>query len=181
VQAAIRWPDDPLSPGRAAQFARYRLAVKLVWYAGPRLVELAGLTWSSVDLERRQLRILGEAGAKGRKDRFVPLALPLVSELETVPLDKRRPKLHVLQLPDGSAPSYRGVEHIFDRWLLKRSGVEPLGAHRVRHTFATIALEKGVNIRRIQRWLGHANLSTTERYLGLVDDGDLDDIDLMSA
>lgn len=181
VQAAIRWPDEPLPPGRAQQFARYRLAVMLVWYAGPRLAELAGLTWSSVDLERRQLRILGEAGAKGGKDRIVPIALPLAAELDQVPLDRRWPRSHVLQLPDGSPPSYRGIEHIFDRWLSRRSGVEPLGAHRLRHTFATMCLEKGVNLRRIQRWLGHADLKTTERYLGLVDGGDLGDIDLLSA
>lgn len=181
VLEAIRWPDTPLSPFAAARFGRYRLTVLLTWYAGPRLAELSGITWSAVDLERRKLHIFGEAGAKGRRDRVIPIHATLAAELERVPRDQRLPRSHVLRQLDGSPPNYRGIEHIFDRWLADRSGVRPLGAHRIRHTFATMCLEKGVNLRRIQRWLGHADLKTTEIYLGLVDDGDLSDIDLLSA
>lgn len=172
IEIAIAWPTKRLTPLDRFRFQRSRLAVLTVWYTGPRLAELVGLRHRAIDLLGETVTIYGEAGAKRRKERQIPLHPTLKAEILSLPESMRQPDMALLQHEDGSPYPYRSTEHIFDRWLSKRSGVHPLGAHRFRHTFATMLLEKGVNLRRIQKYLGHADLDTTARYLGLVDDGD---------
>ena len=173
VAEAIAWPDmAQLSPIDRFRHQRARLAVLTAWYAGLRLAELAGLRWRAIDLDGETITVYGAAGAKRGRERQIPLHPTLLAEYAAIPAARRAPELAVLQHEDLTPYPYRSIEHIFDRWLVRRSGVTPLGAHRLRHTFATQLLEGGVNLRRIQKYLGHSDLDTTARYLGLVDDGD---------
>lgn len=172
VEAAIQWPSESLSPLERFRFQRGRLGVMAVWYTGARLAELAGFRHRAFDLDGETVTFFARAGAKRRKERQVPLHPKLKAEILGLPEAWRQPDEPLLRHEDGRPYPYRSTEHIFDRWLADRSGIHPLGPHRLRHTFATMLMEKGVSVRRIQKYLGHADLSTTARYLGLVDDED---------
>ncbi len=172
VMEALRWPDEHITPYERFLHQRARLAVFTVWYAGPRLAELAGLRYGAIDFDGETVTIYGNAGAKRRRDRQVPLHPTLRDEYLAIPAAWRRPDMAILQHQDHTPYPYRSIEHIFDRWLVERTGIRPLGAHRFRHTFATMLMEAGVSLRRIQKYLGHSSLNTTALYLGLVDDGD---------
>lgn len=132
--------------------------VLLMLYAGLRLSEVARLLWRDVDLEAGALIV---RQGKGRKDRALPIHHRLASNLALTPVEKQKGALcgHA----DGRALSYKSIPHTFDRWL-KAEGMA-LSAHQLRHTFATRLLWAGRDLRTIQRLLGHASLSTTERYL----------------
>lgn len=172
VLTAIQWPDGDLDPLTRFRFQRGRLGVLTVWYAGLRLAELAHLRYRAIDLRGETITVYAAAGAKRRRERQLPLHPALRAEYESIPLERRQGELCVLQKEGGEPYGYRNCEHIFDTWLADRAGIHPLGAHRLRHTFATQLMEKEVSLRRIQKYLGHSSLATTARYLGLVDDGD---------
>lgn len=132
--------------------------VLLMEYAGLRLSEVARLLWRDVDLEAGVLTV---RQGKGRKDRALPIHHRLAANLELTPSDKQ--KGAVCGHLDGRPLSYKSIPHTFDRWL-KEEGMQ-ISAHQLRHTFATRLLWAGKDLRTIQRLLGHASLSTTERYL----------------
>jgi excisionase family DNA binding protein len=56
------------------------------------------------------------------------------------------------------------LQVVRDRQAVRRAGLTGVTCHTLRHTFATRCLERGANIRRVQRWLGHASVKQTERY-----------------
>jgi len=132
--------------------------VLLMEYAGLRLAEVAKLLWRDVDLEAGTLIV---RQGKGRKDRALPIHGRLAANLALTPEDKQRGA--VCGHSDGRPLSYKSIPHTFDRWL-KDEGLD-ISAHQLRHTFATRLLWAGRDLRTIQRLLGHASLSTTERYL----------------
>ena len=144
--------------------ARHRMArdkriVLLGLYAGLRLSEIADLTWKTVDLDRGTMVVRG----KGGRDRMLPIHERLALDLKQTPETAQRGA--VCGHSDGRPLSYKTIPHTFDRWL-KEEGLD-ISAHQLRHTFATQLLWAGRDLRTIQRLLGHASLSTTERYLAV--------------
>ena len=133
---------------------RNRALVELVYSAGLRSAEAVGLDLGDVDFEQELVHVrLG----KGAKDRVVPLgeeAAHLVGRY----LREARPSL-VHGAQDALFVSTRGRR--LDTSTLRRLVPHP---HRLRHAFATHLLEGGADLRTIQELLGHASLSTTERY-----------------
>lgn len=140
--------------------ARERRIVLLMLYAGLRLSEVPKLDWKDVDLDEETLII---RDAKGGKDRALPIHARVAEDLRQTPEEKQRGAVcgHL----NGKPISYKSVPHVFDRWL-KEAGLD-ISAHQLRHTFATQLLWAGRDLRTIQRLLGHASLSTTERYLSV--------------
>lgn len=133
--------------------------VLLMLYAGLRLSEVPALDWKDVDLDALTMIVHG----KGGKDRVLPIHERLAENLRTTPEDRQRGAVCGHQ--NGKKISYKSVPHVFDRWL-KDAGLD-ISAHQLRHTFATQLLWAGRDLRTIQRLLGHASLSTTERYLSV--------------
>ncbi len=140
--------------------------VELLYGSGLRVSELCGLDRAGVDLPGRWLRVLG----KGRKERMVPFHDACAAALQAW-LDQGRPALVTDQSGDALFLGARGGR-LHDREVrrfLARYGVE-VGArgrvhpHMLRHAFATHLLEGGADLRAIQELLGHASLSTTQRY-----------------
>jgi integrase/recombinase XerC len=158
---------------QAVDFPSSRLAclLELLYASGLRVSELVGLDLQDLLPEQRTLRVLG----KGRKERLVPYHARAAEVLETY-LAFRASFLTVKALPPAAALflNQRGgrLSATSVRTLLSgaleaaavRSKVSP---HALRHSFATHLLNRGMDLRAIQELLGHASLSTTQRYTHL--------------
>ncbi|WP_297535546.1 site-specific tyrosine recombinase/integron integrase [Thermococcus sp.] len=141
---------------------RDRLIVLLLYGAGLRVSELVNLKRGDVDLERG---IIVVRGGKGAKDRVVPIPEFLVEEIRSY-LETRSDSSEYLLVEERRRSkdklSTKTVWYLLRKYG-KRAGVE-VTPHRLRHSFATHMLERGVDIRAIQELLGHSNLSTTQIY-----------------
>ncbi len=157
--------------GSTPRGMRDRALVELMYGAGLRVSETVGLTRTAVDLEGRIVRVLG----KGDKERIVPLGRPAAEAVRRY-LALGRPHLDRRHRPDlflnarGGALTRAGAFLILRR-LAEKAGLEPerVHPHLLRHSFATHLLEGGADLRSVQEMLGHADLSTTERYTHVSD------------
>jgi integrase/recombinase XerC len=162
------WPDTPC--GR-----RDRAMVELLYGSGIRVGELVGLDVGSLDLAGGTARVLG----KGGKERIVPLGRwtgqALVAYLplrESTVSRNRRPEPGPLFLGSrGGRITARAVQRLLKRRGLEIGAREPLHPHALRHSCATHLLDAGADLRVIQELLGHASLSTTQRYTHVSIDG----------
>ena len=155
--------DEPL--GR-----RDHAILELFYASGLRLSELAGLDLDDVNISRQMVRTLG----KGNKERYVPFNKSTATALLAYLKDREGLVRGVERARTKSEPlfvNYRGARltvRSIDR-LVRRyaaaSGVRPgVSPHALRHSFATHLLQRGADLRAIQELLGHARLSTTQRY-----------------
>ncbi|HLX21149.1 MAG TPA: tyrosine recombinase [Gaiellaceae bacterium] len=157
--------------GIAPRALRDRALVELLYGAGLRVSEAVGLERGGVDLERRLVRTIG----KGSKERVVPIGREAVEALRRY-LARGRPHLDRRHRPElflnaqGGALTRAGAFLIL-RKLAEAAGLEPerVHPHLLRHSFATHLLEGGADLRSVQEMLGHADLSTTERYTHVSD------------
>jgi integrase/recombinase XerD len=157
--------------GSTPRAMRDRALVELLYGAGLRVSEAVGLVKASVDLEGRIVRVLG----KGGKERLVPLGRPAAEALRRY-MALGRPHLDRRHRPDlflnarGGALTRAGAFLVLRR-LAERAGLEPgrVHPHLLRHSFATHLLEGGADLRSVQEMLGHADVSTTERYTHVSD------------
>jgi len=159
--------DDPL--GR-----RDRAILELFYASGLRLSELAGLDVDDVNLSAQMVRALG----KGSKQRIVPFNKSTAKAIREYLKDRtelmqagdaRRLRSRDRSDPlfvnyKGSRLTVRSVDRLVRRYAIE-SGVRPgVSPHALRHSFATHLLQRGADLRAIQELLGHARLSTTQRY-----------------
>lgn len=141
---------------------RDRLIVLLLYGAGLRVSELCNLKKNEVDLERG---IIVVRGGKGAKDRVVPIPEFLAKEIRSY-LETRSDSSEYLLVEERRKSkdklSPKTVWYLLRKYG-EKAGVE-VTPHKLRHSFATHMLERGVDIRAIQELLGHSNLSTTQIY-----------------
>lgn len=143
---------------------RDRAIFALLYSTGLRVSELTNLKLRDVDLARGQVRV---RQGKGGKDRLVPLAGRARQELACY-LSEERPKLnpqseHLFLNRHGKPLSVRSIQKLMRR-LSHWVGIAGITPHSLRHAFATHMLERGADLCTIQELLGHALLTTTERY-----------------
>lgn len=139
------------------------VVLKLLAYTGIRRSELIAANWNDVDLGEKVLKI---QKGKGNKQRLIPLADDLV-ELLTAYLQTRLPLENpALVLGNWRTRISKRLIGSIVRKYVKKAGIKkPITAHKLRHTFATVLLEKNVDLVSIQQLLGHSDLSTTEIYV----------------
>jgi len=141
---------------------RDRLIVLLLYGAGLRVSELCNLKKGDIDLDRG---IIVVRGGKGAKDRVVPIPEFLVKEINSY-LETRSDDSEYLLVEERRKSkdklSPKTVWYLLRKYG-EKAGVE-VTPHKLRHSFATHMLERGVDIRAIQELLGHSNLSTTQIY-----------------
>jgi len=145
---------------------RDRAIMELFYAAGMRVSELAGLDMRQLDLDTREIRVLG----KGNKERVVIIGIPAVQALETY-LRHARPQYASKLSGEAVFLNYKGGR-LTERWLQKlllkyarAAGLsKKVHPHLLRHTFATHLLDGGADLRVVQELLGHANLATTQIY-----------------
>lgn len=154
--------------GGSGQFSfRDRAILELAYSSGLRVSELEGLNVGSVDVPEAKVRVMG----KGHKERIVPVgskALDALNEyLEGRGLmdnDKDKP---MFLNRNGGRLSDRGIRRVVKKYAALMSLGPDVTPHTLRHTFATHLLHGGADLRVIQELLGHASLSTTQKYTHL--------------
>jgi integrase/recombinase XerC len=167
VDEAFALMDAP--DGEALLGLRDRAMLEVLYGSGLRVSELVGLSLKSLDLEAGVVRVLG----KGNKERICPLSEPAVEALEAwlarrgellaKPAKKQDPDALFLNFRGGRLTA-RSVERQLDKYVRALALDRKLSPHALRHSFATHLLAGGADIRSIQELLGHASLSTTQRY-----------------
>ncbi len=154
---------------------RDRAILELFYASGLRLSELVSLDVDDVNLSGRIVRVLG----KGRKERLVPFNRTTESAIRAWLKDwgafaegirgsglgarKKRPDPLFLNYQGGRL-STRSVDRLVRKYVAQCSTRFGISAHALRHSFATHLLQRGADLRAIQELLGHARLSTTQRY-----------------
>jgi integrase/recombinase XerC len=157
------------SPNAQLMPRRDRAMIELLYACGLRVSELVGLNLGSFDKVGQMLRVLG----KGRKERVVPYggkaqeALEAYWPVRDLILEQARgtPSAEAVFLnPWGGRLTDRAVRYILRKYCLLAGSNLDLHPHSLRHAFATHLLNDGADLRAIQELLGHASLSTTQRY-----------------
>jgi integrase/recombinase XerC len=138
------------------------LIFELLYGCGLRVSELVGLNLDDVDRAEQWLRVRG----KGRKERQVPFASKAALALEKyLALRTANPGEQALLVTDrGVRLSDRTARHIVKLYARLLAGDGSLHPHSFRHAYATHMLSDGADLRTIQELLGHARLSTTQKY-----------------
>jgi len=148
---------------------RDQAILEVLYSCGIRLSELESLNVSSVDFGQRLIRVMG----KGRKERIVPVgrqALRAVRKyLEATQGLRKRAGGDSLEGPlfmnlRGGRLTGRSVGRIIKRYVRESGLHSDISPHSLRHTFATHLLDGGADLRSVQELLGHASLSTTQKY-----------------
>jgi integrase/recombinase XerC len=144
---------------------RDRAFIEVLYSAGIRVGELCGLDWERVDVEAAALRVLG----KGRKERVVPVGRPALRALAAYrdacrAVGQEATRGAVFRNRSGGRLTARSVARRLERHVLVSGTTAKATPHALRHTFATHLLGAGADLRAIQELLGHASLSTTQRY-----------------
>jgi integrase/recombinase XerC len=151
------------APQDADKYAlRDRAILEMLYSCGLRVSELTGLAIGDLDFSGGMVRVLG----KGNKERIVPVGSRALEAVRTY--------LEGQGVSAGSAPLFlntrgqrinrRSVARIVDAHVLRIAAFKRISPHILRHTFATHMLEGGADLRAIQELLGHASLSTTQKY-----------------
>jgi integrase/recombinase XerC len=172
MRQLLEMPDTSSPLGR-----RDRAILELFYASGLRLSELVGLAVDDVNLSSRVVRVLG----KGRRERIVPFnhsaedALrawlgdwkemsALVAPPPPAARARRRPAQPLFLNYKGRRLSTRSVDRLVRKYVAACSTRFGISPHALRHSFATHLLQRGADLRAIQEMLGHARLSTTQRY-----------------
>jgi integrase/recombinase XerC len=183
MQRLLEMPDTMHALGR-----RDRAILELFYASGLRLSELVGLDLDDLNLPGRMVRVLG----KGGKQRLVPFNRSAEAAIRewlkdhgafgveegsarAGPHDRpragshdRRPRSRQRQPLflnyQGGRLSTRSVDRLVRKYVAACSTRFGISPHALRHSFATHLLERGADLRAIQELLGHARLSTTQRY-----------------
>jgi integrase/recombinase XerC len=149
---------------------RDRAMLEVFYSTGIRVSELVGLNWCDVDFQLGIIRVMG----KGSKERIVPIGAIAMQALHDYSLEHRKKwslsckgESAVFLNRHGKRISPRSVARSVERHLKACGIAMHIGPHGLRHTFATHLLNSGADLRVIQEMLGHASLSTTQRYTHL--------------
>ncbi|HEY6873072.1 MAG TPA: tyrosine recombinase XerC [Geobacteraceae bacterium] len=151
------------APGEGDLLAlRDRAILETLYSCGIRVSELTGLDIGGVDLESGLVRVLG----KGGKERVVPLGSYARRAIVSYLAARNHPPHDAPFLVNarGGRLTSRSVARIVDKHILRLATIKKISPHTLRHTFATHMLESGADLRAIQELLGHASLSTTQKY-----------------
>ena len=153
---------DPVTPVGL----RDRALLELLYASGLRVSELVSLNLGQMNLDSKEIRVIG----KGSKERVVLMGEPAARALIAY-LKEGRPQLlgekrsnAIFVSRQGERLIERRVQKILERYA-RIAGIERrVYPHMLRHTFATHMLDGGADLRVVQELLGHADLSSTQVY-----------------
>ncbi|MBU0482322.1 MAG: tyrosine recombinase XerC [Proteobacteria bacterium] len=164
------------APNESDTYAeRDRAILEMLYSTGMRVAELVALDLVQLDFAEGMVTVLG----KGNKERLVPIGRPALEALRNY--EKQRlglladcagrgnvPEKEALFLNSrGTRLTVRSVERLVSSYSLRAGIITKVTPHSLRHSFATHMLEMGADLRMVQELLGHASLSTTQKYTHL--------------
>jgi integrase/recombinase XerD len=165
---AVLSPEEVTRMIEAAPSLLHRTILMVLYATGIRRTEASLLKVSDIDSERMVIHV---HQGKGSRDRDVPMTPKLLAALREY-WRWKRPKVYLFP----STAGHRGVEEPMSdktvwyacKQAAARAGIQKrIGAHTLRHSFATTLLEAGTDLRTIQLLMGHAHLEDTTVYLHL--------------
>jgi integrase/recombinase XerC len=144
---------------------RDRAILEALYSTGVRASELIGMNQDDIDRHNRLIRIRG----KGRKERIVPIGTRALHAIDVyLGQSDRDAKISAIFTGhSGKRLTVRTVQRILENHGKRLGLSQKVSPHTLRHSFATHLLESGADLRAIQELLGHASLSTTQRYTHL--------------
>ena len=159
------------SLGMTTQFLHYRdiLVIEMLFATGVRVQELCSIRFNDMDFFHRTVRIVG----KGNKERIIYYGNDAVNYAMKQYNWIRKEMcfggdyLFVNKFGDPLSP--QAVRNIIKKYVILADIKRNITPHSFRHTFATLLLEEGVDLRYIQEYLGHSSISTTQIYLHVAD------------
>ena len=165
LEQLLAAPDTNVPAGQ-----RDRVILELLYASGMRVSELAALDINDLDMDQRQIRVIG----KGNRERIVFFGRPAASAVihylnhgRQVLLRKRadaETESALLLNPSGTRLSVRSIQNIVRKYVIQTAASANISPHSLRHSFATHLLDRGADLRSIQELLGHKNLGTTQIY-----------------
>ena len=164
AQRLMDAPSTAKGNGRDSIF-RDRAVLETLYSTGIRASELIGMNRDDIDRHDRLVRIRG----KGRKERVVPIGQKALNAVDAYLSSKKisMDAAAVFTGPSGKRLTARTVQRILENYRKSLGLAQKASPHTLRHSFATHLLESGADLRAIQELLGHASLSTTQRYTHL--------------
>ncbi len=166
VDQALHLVDAEVPPDPAG--LRDMALLEVLYGSGLRISEALGLDFVHLDLEQGLVRVMG----KGRKERIVPLTPAAVERLRRY-LEQRGafnppPREQAVFLGKRGGRLSRRQAGEMVKHMAALTGVPTnISAHTLRHSFASHLLQAGADLRSVQELLGHARISTTQRYTHL--------------
>lgn len=154
--------DEIISFIRACSPAIYRVFFLLIYNCGLRINEARNLKWKNVDLENRSIIVL----VKGGNEKRIPFGSWLFNEfsiLRDSPAGAPARSEYIF-ISNRTGKPIQDVRKAIARAKSSTGITKRIHTHLLRHTFATHLLDKNVDIRIVQKMLGHAKITTTEWY-----------------
>lgn len=149
---------------RYQEIVRNIAVVELLFGTGIRVSELCDLQSSSVSLTNGFIKVYG----KGGKERVIQICqaaiLDALNEYQQICLPSSRQNTFFFTNRQENNLSTQSVRIMIKKLALRSGILKPVTPHTFRHTFATLLLEEGVDIKYIQTILGHSSLATTQIY-----------------
>ena len=146
---------------------RDKAILELFYATGIRVSELVALNLEHIDLNSKTVRVLG----KGQKERLVPFhdkcaeaLMPLMQKTPPNPPFSKGGETTLFLGTQGKRIDVRVVRRLIAQYGQSFGIAGSMHPHRLRHAFATHLLESGADLKSIQELLGHASISTTQRY-----------------
>ncbi len=155
---------DKLS--QACETTQEKLIIWTLLDTGLRVSELCSLTPQHILWQQKSLRISGKGGPYGKKSkkRVVPMSRRVQALLE-----------HYFAINNNWPVGERQVQKIVKQIANRARLTQTVTPHILRHTFATLALQKGISLASVQKILGHDRLTTTSIYLNFTDEHVVDE------
>ena len=169
---AYQYVREPLRPEEAdklyqvCETMQEKLIIWTLLDTGLRISELCSLTPQNILWQQKSLRISGKGGIHGKK-----------SKKRVVPMSKRVQTLleHYFAINDTWPVGVRRAQKIVKIIANRAKISQEVTPHILRHTFATLALQKGISLASVQKILGHDRLTTTSIYLNFTDEHVVDE------
>ena len=145
---------------KASKNLKHKTILTIIYSCGLRISEVLNIKLDHIDYDSNRIHIVS---AKGKKDRYVPLA-NMAKKLLDIYIRKINPEEYLFEGVKGGQYTATSIQKFIKKYS-KEAGIKKhVTPHTLRHSFATHLLEKGTDLRYIQHLLGHNSSKTTEIY-----------------